>query len=122
MTSDEALRELEPREPIFHRPRFARTSADFAGMMAEDYWEVGASGQVYTRAFILEHLAQNPPVDADEAGWIANDFDCRQIGPDTFLLTYFLDQQTRRTRRATVWRLTDSAWQVLYHQGTVIQG
>ena len=45
---------------------------------------------------------------------------CRQLGPDTYLLTYVLREGARITRRATVWRRTETTWQVVYHQGTIV--
>ena len=117
------LADLREQEPIFHRPEVASTLAEFAALMAPDYWEVGASGRRYSRAFILEHLAANQPLSATEAGWQATQFSCRRLGPDTFLLTYTLQQGDRHTRRATVWHHRhDGAWEILYHQGTVITG
>jgi hypothetical protein len=44
----------------------------------------------------------------------------RRLGPDTYLLTYTLDQAGRRTRRSTIWRRSEDGWQILYHQGTII--
>src|ERR1700679_3121143 len=70
MSSTEILAELSAREPIFHRPAFARTRDAFDRLMAPDYWEIGASGTRYDRAFILDHLQRNPPVDAGAAGWL----------------------------------------------------
>jgi hypothetical protein len=35
------LAELSRREPIFHRPEFGTSRADFERMTAEDYWETG---------------------------------------------------------------------------------
>ena len=74
MPNQDVLRALAAREPIFHRPAFARTLQRFAQLMADDYWEIGASGQRYDRAFILEHLAQNPPADAEAEGWTCSSF------------------------------------------------
>ncbi len=88
--------------------------------MAPGYWEVGASGRRYSRAFLLQHLAANPPVDADAAGWLTSDVACRSLGPDTFLLTYTLRQGERPTRRATIWLRSPAGWQILFHQGTVL--
>jgi len=106
------LDDLRRREPIFHRH-------EFPTVMSPDYWEVGASGRCYTRALILETLAQHPPVDAADANWQATGFAIQALAPDTYLLTYILNQNPRLTRRSTIWRNTPEGWQILYHQGTI---
>jgi hypothetical protein len=114
------LRELSAREPIFYRPEFTPTRADFEHMMADDYWEFGASGQSYSRDFILRAL-ETRPEDATEAGWQTSNFHCRRLDTDTYLLTYTLLQGLRKTRRATIWRNTDAGWKILFHQGTLVR-
>jgi hypothetical protein len=115
------LEELRRREPIFHNPVFGSTTAEFERSTAHDYWEVGASGRRMSRAFILRELTVNfPYVDAAAAGWQTEDFGLRRLGPDTYLLTYTLDQAGRRTRRATIWQSSADGWRILYHQGTII--
>lgn len=114
------MEELRPREPIFHTPEFGTTIADFERTMAPEYWEVTASGRRYSREFILQSLAKNPPVDASSAGWQSYDHAVRRLGPDTYLFTYNLRQRERLTRRATIWRCMPGGWQILYHQGTII--
>jgi hypothetical protein len=115
------LEELRAREPIFHRPEFGVTRADFASMMVEDYWEIGASGRRYSRAFVLDELERRfaaPHADV----WETSDFDCRKLADDVYLLTYTLLQHNlRRTRRATIWQRTPDGWKIVYHQGTLIQ-
>lgn len=113
------LRELLPLEPIFHTQAFGLTVADFEKRMSPDYWEVGASGRLYSREFILEFLAKNPPVDAAAATWHCADHALRQLGPDTYLLTYTLRQDQRLTRRSTIWQKTAEGWRIRYHQGTI---
>ncbi|MEO6803146.1 MAG: DUF4440 domain-containing protein [Granulicella sp.] len=110
------LNDLIPREPIFHTP----LTADPTRLMAPTYWEIGASGRIYTRAIILEHLAQNPPIDAATANWRTTNHALFQLSPDTYLLTYTLQQEARLTRRATLWQQTPTGWQILYHQGTLV--
>jgi hypothetical protein len=115
------LDELRRREPIFHILEFGSTTAEFERSTATDYWEVGASGRRYSRDFILRELTTSVPyVDAAAAGWQTSEFGLRQLGPDTYLLTYTLDQAGRRTRRSTIWRRSEDGWHVLYHQCTIV--
>lgn len=118
-TLEAVLAELTPLEPIFHTADFGRTLEDFAARMAPGYWEIGASGKRYSREFLLEHLAANPPIDAAGAGWVCSGHQLLELAPDTFLLTCNLDQCGRLSRRATLWRRSPAGWQILYHQGTL---
>ena len=90
--------------------------------MSLGYWEVGASGRVYSREFILAHLRDKPPADAVTAGWTTEQHAVRQLGPETYLLTYTLHQQQRITRRTTIWQRAQDGWRILYHQGTLVNG
>jgi hypothetical protein len=115
------LEELKAREPIFHRPEFGVTRADFDGMMASDFWEIGASGRCYSREYVLAELErrhQHPHEDV----WETSDFHCRRLGPEVYLLTYTLIQnKMRKTRRSTMWQRTEVGWKILFHQGTIVQ-
>ena len=113
------LEELRPREPIFHRPEYFGSRADIERATAADFWEVGASGRRYSRAYVLETLAARAeePVEDD---FQASDFHCRALGADVYLLTYTLLQGARLTRRSTIWCRTPHGWQILFHQGTVV--
>src|SRR5437764_15311607 len=95
------LEELRAREPIFHRPEFGVTRADFERMMVEDFREVGASGRSYSRAFVLDELARRYAAPHQDI-WVTSDFDCRKLAEDVYLLTYtLLQNKARWTRRAT---------------------
>ena len=115
------LAELSRREPIFHRPEFGTSRADFERMTAEDYWETGASGRRYSRPEVLDGLEERFSVPhADD--WETRDFHCRKLSEDTYLLKYTLLQDKQRlTRRATIWRNTSDGWKIVYHQGTIVQ-
>jgi hypothetical protein len=114
------LDELRPLEPIFHTLEFGLEPADFDRRTAPDYWEVGASGRRYSREFILQMLADAPPVNAATARWRASGHALRQLGPDTYLLTYSLRQGERLTRRSTIWERASQGWRILFHQGTIV--
>ena len=113
------LEVLRRREPIFHRPEFGSTRADFERMTAADFWEIGASGNRYSRAHVLDVLEQRAP-DPAEHGWVTRDFHCRELGPDIYLLTYTLEQGERLSRRSTIWRRHGGDWQIVFHQGTLV--
>jgi hypothetical protein len=116
------LEELRRLEPIFHTPDFGTTLEDFERRMAPEYFEVGASGRRYSRTFIMERLAKEVLDDAAAVGWTCSDFGLRQMGPETYQITYTLEQWQRVTRRTTIWKKADAGWQILYHQGTIVAG
>jgi hypothetical protein len=118
------LDELRLREPIFHTRAFGLTTEEFLRSTAPGYWEVGASGRRYSRELILAWAGKIPEhfVDASEAGWRTEDFGLLQLGPETYLVTYTLDQNGRITRRSTIWRRGEDGWRILYHQGTIVSG
>lgn len=108
------------REPIFHRPELGTTRADFEAQIAPDFWEVGASGRRYSREHVLDVLeARYAEPHVDE--WETSDFHCREIGPQSYAVTYILRQGERITRRLTLWRKDDDGWKILYHQGTIAE-
>ncbi|HEY2346734.1 MAG TPA: DUF4440 domain-containing protein [Xanthomonadaceae bacterium] len=117
----DVLEELAAREPIFHRPEFGATRAEFDAMMTNDFRETGASGQRYNREHVLDVLERRHAQPHDDV-WETRDFHCMQLAPDVFLLTYTLLQDgLRLTRRATIWRRTRDGWKIAYHQGTIVQ-
>jgi len=122
------LEELKRREPIFHRPEFGTTRGDFERMTDESFWETGASGKRYSRAFVLDTLERRHAHPSEDV-WETRDFHCLEIAPDNYLLTYTLLQgpprtrsaDERITRRATLWRRTSDGWKIVYHQGTIVE-
>ncbi len=118
---DDVLQDLIDREPIFHRPEWGTTRAGFERMMSEEFWETGASGACYSRQFVLDELERRFSSPYQDT-WEANGFHCQQLAPDLYLLTYLLVQnRSRRSRRATIWRHTADGWKIVYHQGTLVQ-
>ena len=117
----DVLAELIRREPIFHRPEFGTTRADFERMTTPDFWETGASGKRYSREVVLDTLQLRHSQPHEDA-WETSEFRCQEIAPDNYLLTYTLAQGARLTRRATLWRRVAGEWKIVYHQGTIVAG
>ncbi len=114
------LDELRQREPIFHHPEFGTARADYARMTDEDFWEIGASGQRYSRKHVFDVLEARSTNPVDESDWETRDFHCRELAPDVYLLSYTLRQGERLTRRSTIWRRDGDDWKIVFHQGTVV--
>lgn len=115
------LEELKKREPIFHHPELGTTKQDILNMTEEAFWEVGASGRCYSREYVIKILLERyqDPNYVDE--WETKEFDCLEIAPDNYLLTYVLVQGSRVTRRSTIWRRKNDGWKIVYHQGTLLE-
>ncbi len=120
-TPTHVLEDLARREPIFHRPEFGTTRQDFENMTDRNFREVGASGRRYSRDFVIDTLVERQAAPRGEV-LETRDFECLELAPDTYLLTYTLLQDaTRVTRRATIWRRCEDDWKILYHQGTLVE-
>ena len=115
------LNELIRREPIFHRPEWGTTRAHFENMTVADFWEVGASGRRYSRDDVLAELERRQAVPTADV-WEAAGFHCRELAADLYLLTYtLLQDNSRKTRRSTIWQRTTEGWKIVFHQGTMVQ-
>lgn len=112
--------ELAAREPVFHHPELGTSPADLDRQAAAEFEEVGASGRRYGREFVLATVQQRFARGVPDDPWDAGGFHCVALGPQTYLLTYDLRRGDRLTRRATVWRRTPDDWEVVYHQGTLV--
>jgi hypothetical protein len=122
LSPSDVLTQLQQREPIFHRRELGTTRADFEATTTSDFWEVGASGEAYSRERVwatLERRYADPDYWAGDA-WETSDFLCRRVSPDVYLVTYTLHQAERVTRRLSVWKRSLDAWKIVYHQGTVV--
>jgi hypothetical protein len=114
------LEQLIAREPIFHRPEFGTSRADFERMTETTFWEVGASGKRYSREEVLDELERRYSKPAEEESFQSKDFRCQELSENLYLLTYVLLQGSRESRRATIWRSTAEGWKIVYHQGTLL--
>jgi len=115
------LAELSRLEPIFHWPPSEMTRANLERMTAEDFWEVGASGRRFAREFVFDVLEQRRSAPQSNVFEIT-DLHCRKLAGEVYLLTYtLLQDNVRLTRRSTIWQKTAEGWQIVYHQGTVVQ-
>lgn len=113
------LQELSRLEDLYHAACPQASLDAFDALVPPEFWETGATGRRYSRAFARQVLAQRegtPPAQA----WVVDEHHLQRVAPDVYLLTYRLQQSGRATRRMSLWRRDGEHWQVVYHQGTVI--
>ena len=117
-----AEQELRDREPIFHQESLCSRKEDLEKYTHSDFWEVGASGKVYSRDFVIDTVEKRfrEGSEEDTSKWVVSDFVCRQLGESIYMVTYQLNQNGRLSRRMTLWKYEGNVWKVFYHQGTLI--
>jgi hypothetical protein len=113
------LLELQRREPIFHRRQFGTTRKDLERMTDEDFWEIGASGKIYSREYAISNLLKRYE-QPEPHDWPYRDFSIRQLAASLYMISYLLEEPERLTRRTTLWRRSDDGWKIVFHQGTII--
>ena len=111
--------ELLRAEMLLLDPAIRRDRARVSALLANDFFEFGASGRIWTRDQILDLLATeqySPP--------IVEDFACHRIAQDVVLVTYRtvrINQETSRREaalRSSLWIRRSETWTVRFHQGT----
>lgn len=81
--------------------------------LAPNFVEFGRSGRRYTRGEIL--AAEVGDIDAVLP---LRDLRFRRLGGGVVLVTYQSEVDGHHANRSSIWRLTDGAWQMEFHQGT----
>src|SRR6266404_4818247 len=117
---DIVCEELKRLEPVFHTPATGPEKHKYQAVIAPDFWEVGASGKRYDRELVLKTLGEREHAGIYEP-LLAEDFDCAILGGNFYLVRYLLRQGERVTRRASIWKRANDGWQIIYHQGTIVQ-
>ena len=103
----------------------SRLVGDLQSELVEDFFEIGASGRLYERERVIETVVDR--YERDDPGVLneVEEFAVREIGAHLFIATYVLHQPDgharRSSRRATVWTNATGHWQVVYHQGTIVE-
>ena len=110
MTTEAHLIQLEQS---LHSPAVRADPAAVAALLAEEFREFGSSGRIWTRAEIISALASELLQDIT-----SHTFSCQMLTPTLALLTYISESPTRRALRGSLWRLEDTTWRIVFHQGT----
>lgn len=89
--------------------------------LADDFYEIAASGRCFGKADVLERLpTEQPPVISQQ------DFNCRVLAEGLAQLTYRAtiqraDCDPSYSLRSSIWRFDGESWQMIFHQGTACE-
>ncbi|MEW5923349.1 MAG: DUF4440 domain-containing protein [Candidatus Zixiibacteriota bacterium] len=122
MNSYESLRDhLFELEKRLLRPEVRHSADELVSLLADDFMEIGSSGQVYDRPAIIQELSDEitPKISV-------SDFNLRLLAPNLALVTYRADFYRDGnipvicSLRSSIWKQNGDSWQIIFHQGTPI--
>jgi glyoxylase I family protein len=108
-------------ETQLHRQDVRADEAAVRGLLAEDFFEFGVSGTVWTRESVIEALRGESFSPRE-----VTDVRLTLLADDVALLTYRGHRLATPQRpasdslRSSIWRLRDGRWQMQFHQGTLL--
>ena len=98
-------------------PEVRASPARVLELLDPEFTEIGSSGRRWDVESILTVTsggsvsAESPVEVSDMSGAV--------LAPGVVHLTYFAENQGRRTWRSSLWRLTETGWRMYFHQGTL---
>jgi hypothetical protein len=113
---------LRKLEVATHQPQVRTDHRQLERLLHPNFFEVGRSGALYSRAGVLAEFTDQPP---RYRVW-SQDFQIESLTEGLALLTYrsahIADDGTleRHTLRASLWQSTHQGWQLRFHQGTPV--
>lgn len=123
MQSDIIKQQLIELEQLLVQPA-TRLSADLLNRyLADDFYEIGASGRCFGKADVLDRLpTETPPVITQQ------DFNCRVLADGLAQLTYRAtiqregdDDAVAYSIRSSIYHFDGKKWQMVFHQGTACE-
>jgi uncharacterized glyoxalase superfamily protein PhnB len=110
--SDELTRVLDLERELRTR-EVRRDAARVEALLSPDFREVGASGRVWDRAGIIEHLSQDDDEPIEMRDAVAH-----AVGDGVVLVSWTSVRGARRASRTSLWRRGRDGWRLVHHQGT----
>lgn len=101
------------------QPVVRKSREELAALLADDFFEFGSSGRIFSKDYIIAELPNTPSVMMN-----IRDFQAKVLSPELVLTTYCAVSynqscgQEQHSLRSSIWRLLDGRWQMIFHQGT----
>jgi hypothetical protein len=123
MQIDEQSALLCELERKLHRPEIRASADELARLLANEFFEFGASGNIWTREQVIEDLPREQETQTEgELG--GSDLFVRWLADGVALVTYRgtrripAEPKERQYLRSSIWKSIEGQWQMVFHQGT----
>jgi hypothetical protein len=93
--------------------KFRKNKAALESILHPDFFEFGSSGTQWDRATTIESLTKE-----EATSYPASDFLAHPISDDVILITYTTERNGQKELRSSLWKKSDDAWKLFFHQGT----
>lgn len=117
MASDD-IDEVIGRELALLSPELRRSPGALEEILDPEFSEIGASGRLFTRASIMRALAEENPAETGDVE--VTEMDAKVLADGLVLVTYLARNHARAARRSSLWRFSEGAWRIVFHQGTTL--
>lgn len=120
MDSDPLFARIRDRELALHLGSVRNNESQVERVLHPEFREFGRSGATYTRAEAMAALL----TEVSTGSLASQDWHFSVLANDVVLVTYrtaFVDELGARshyTNRSSLWKCSNSVWQVVFHQGT----
>ena len=101
-------------ESLLIAPTYAVPIEIINELIAEDYVEIGSTGQIFAKQDLLDyHQASPKPI-------IIKDFQTKDLTDGLALIGYKTIEDPISTIRTSIWREEEGTWRLVFHQATLI--
>jgi hypothetical protein len=114
--------EIRLLEESHLKPEVRNSEQAMNALLADDFVEFGCSGTIYAdKKKIVESMSGAP-----SSRMFLSDFRAKLLAPDVVLTTYRTvrcgerEAPLKHSLRSTIWERIDGRWQMVFHQGTLI--
>jgi hypothetical protein len=102
------------------RPETRKSPEKLRGLLSEDFIEYCSSGSIYNYNIYDTFYEEN-------VEFKIIDFNTRELSKYCILATYKVnkiyhnDNTVKSSLRSSIWKLYESKWKMIFHQGTIIK-
>lgn len=123
-TNDGAIEEhLKQLEQRLLQPGIRKSPAELDALLADEFVEFTSTGEICSKAQIVEALRKAQPAQMA----LAN-FKAILLAPDIALATFLYSRESTADRpgarsiRSSIWKRINGRWRMVFHQGTLCGG